>query len=66
MMRFEYCRQAFETSCLRYQGDLLTTSLSAGVASLPMHGETANEVLDAADKAVYLAKQDGRKRVSLL
>ncbi len=41
-------------------GDL---SVSLGVACFPMHGKTWQDVLTAADKALYEAKQTGRKRV---
>ena len=41
--------------------DLIT--LSAGIACAPSHGETASELLRAADEAVYIAKQTGRNRV---
>lgn len=38
-------------------------TLSAGVAVFPMHGKTAEAVLNAADAALYQAKRDGRNRV---
>lgn len=63
LMRIEYCRQAFEAIHLRYQGEVLATSLSAGVATYPIHAEATNELLNAADKAMYMAKQQGRNRV---
>lgn len=37
--------------------------LSAGVAVFPDHGLTSETVLDAADKALYQAKKEGRDRV---
>ena len=39
------------------------TTISIGVASAPEHGSTADEVIRAADEAMYLAKAAGRDRV---
>jgi diguanylate cyclase (GGDEF)-like protein len=41
----------------------LELSLSLGVASYPEHGCTREALIDAADKAMYLAKARGRNRV---
>ncbi|MEQ8200097.1 MAG: diguanylate cyclase [Syntrophomonadaceae bacterium] len=38
-------------------------SLSLGVAAYPNHGETMETLIEAADKALYLAKQEGRDRI---
>ncbi|QQR72149.1 MAG: diguanylate cyclase [Holophagales bacterium] len=38
-------------------------SVSAGVAVYPLHGETAEALLKAADQALYRAKANGRNRV---
>jgi diguanylate cyclase (GGDEF)-like protein len=43
--------------------DAASATLSAGVASFPEHGDTAEELLKAADLAVYEAKAAGRNRV---
>lgn len=40
-------------------------TLSAGVALYPQHGDTAEAVLEAADKALYTAKRSGRDQVVL-
>lgn len=42
---------------------LEAVTLSLGVAVLPDHGETAEAILQAADAALYRAKQGGRNRV---
>jgi diguanylate cyclase (GGDEF)-like protein len=40
----------------------LRLTISAGVSSFPEHGQTREELLDAADKAMYRAKSLGRNR----
>jgi PleD family two-component response regulator len=39
-------------------------TISCGVADYPAHGVTRDEVVAAADAALYLAKQAGRNRVA--
>jgi diguanylate cyclase (GGDEF)-like protein len=40
-------------------------TISVGVASLPIHGRTATELLAHADKALYMSKRSGKNRVSV-
>ena len=42
---------------------MLSVTISIGVAHFPTHGETPAQILDAADRALYRAKRDGRDRV---
>jgi diguanylate cyclase (GGDEF)-like protein/PAS domain S-box-containing protein len=46
--------------------DLKGVTFSAGIASFPHHGSTFDEVLRAADQALYHAKQAGRNQVVIL
>jgi diguanylate cyclase (GGDEF)-like protein len=39
-------------------------TISCGVADYPAHGVTRDEIVAAADAALYLAKQAGRNRVA--
>jgi diguanylate cyclase (GGDEF)-like protein len=49
---------------VRYHGKILTITVSVGVAALPNHGFNAKDVINAADKALYQAKAEGRDRVA--
>lgn len=40
-------------------------TLSLGVASYPEHGQTVEELLDRADKALYSAKEAGRNKAAI-
>ena len=44
-------------------GTVMHLSCSVGVATYPMHGRSREALLDAADKAMYRAKSNGRDRV---
>jgi len=43
---------------------MATTTISAGVAAAPEHGATMEILMQAADKALYAAKDAGRNRVA--
>jgi diguanylate cyclase (GGDEF)-like protein len=47
----------------QFPGVPQTVTVSAGVAALPEHGNTRDELVKAADSALYAAKQAGRNRV---
>ena len=48
---------------VRHQGRVLGATVSVGVASYPEHGLTWENLLQAADAALYRAKEEGRDRV---
>lgn len=58
--RAEQLRTVFETGNYEYMGVKLNATLSLGVASYPKHGETWEQVLHAADRALYAAKDAGK------
>ncbi|MDE2058341.1 MAG: diguanylate cyclase [candidate division NC10 bacterium] len=64
--RAEQVRLGAQSLVVRVAGiQLGTITLSLGVAVWPQHGETADAVLQAADSALYRAKQGGRNRVEI-
>ena len=59
-------RQAVQALQVKYQDRFLKSpTLSLGVAIFPDHGVTAEEVIAAADAALYRAKKAGRDRVEI-
>jgi len=49
--------------CL-YHGHSYKISFSGGIATFPRDGETANELIEKADKAMYHSKKTGKGKVS--
>lgn len=65
--RAEIICAAIGKATLTYKSiSLPEITISAGVASFPNHGTTKNEIIEAADKALYKAKNEGRNRVAIL
>lgn len=63
----ENLRRAVENAPLEaeHPSPPLRATISLGVASLPENGMHEAEVLEAADRALYSAKREGRNRVSV-
>lgn len=62
--RAEELRQLIASTTVRWDGQVIgNLSISLGVSCFPLHGSTWQEAFKAADKALYVAKQTGRKRV---
>ncbi len=60
----ERIRLNIEGLCLRYADQQIPITLSVGMATL-CHNESKESLLDRADKALYLAKKNGRNQVAL-
>jgi diguanylate cyclase (GGDEF)-like protein/PAS domain S-box-containing protein len=59
--RAEQLRQGIKQITIQHAGRILgTVTISLGVAGYPEHGTTVEEVLLAADKAMFRAKEGGR------
>ncbi|MGB8323645.1 MAG: diguanylate cyclase, partial [Candidatus Acidiferrum sp.] len=66
MNRAEALRVAAKELELVHQGKRLDPlTLSIGVAGFPDHGDTVEELLEKADKSLYVSKSTGRDRVTL-
>lgn len=61
---FDEVRQAFSEIVFHTDGTTFSVTLSCGVAAFPDHGN-ATALSDAADKALYEAKNGGRNQVIL-
>ncbi|MBE9170532.1 sensor domain-containing diguanylate cyclase [Pleurocapsales cyanobacterium LEGE 06147] len=63
-LKAEQIRRAIKNLRIKYGEQLLSSiTVSIGVACFPEDGESWNELLRAADRALYLAKNQGRDRV---
>jgi diguanylate cyclase (GGDEF)-like protein len=63
--RAEHLREEIRHLNPEYRGQRLgPMTVSAGVAAYPTHGRDAEQLLRAADEALYLAKHAGRDRVA--
>ncbi|MCE7859652.1 MAG: diguanylate cyclase [Chloroflexi bacterium CFX2] len=63
--RAEDWRSIFEQSRIEFDGEILSTTLSLGVAVFPHQGRTSDEVIKLADEALYLSKHGGKNKVSV-
>jgi diguanylate cyclase (GGDEF)-like protein len=57
------CRAVSQLQVTHLDASLGSVTMSVGVASYPEHGRQPEELLRAADAALYQAKRQGRNRV---
>jgi len=60
----ERLRQLVEIHPIRAYDELLTQTISVGVAAYPQDGQTLDVLLEHSDRALYAAKHAGRNRVA--
>jgi diguanylate cyclase (GGDEF)-like protein len=63
MVKAERIRQAIEKEAFSHGLESLKVTVSIGLAAFPRDGQTPDEVVAAADRALYVAKDQGRNRV---
>jgi diguanylate cyclase (GGDEF)-like protein len=64
--RAQELREAIRDLNVRFHGETLAKiTISCGVSVFPVQGRTCAELIDAADHALYRAKQAGRDRVEI-
>jgi diguanylate cyclase (GGDEF)-like protein len=62
--RAELLREGLKQLTVRHAGQVLgRITVSIGVSAFPGHGATVEELVRAADKALYRAKEEGRDRI---
>jgi diguanylate cyclase (GGDEF)-like protein/PAS domain S-box-containing protein len=61
--RAERWRSAFEKEVIVFGKSVITSTVSIGVATYPVHGDTRESLIRSADEALYRAKHSGRNRV---
>ncbi|MCL2689094.1 MAG: diguanylate cyclase [Chitinispirillia bacterium] len=61
----ERIRSSVESRVIMNDGNELRVTISIGCSSFPPHGNTKQDLIDSADKALYAAKRSGRNRVCI-
>lgn len=59
------CAEVKKAKVVYHNQVLPPVTISIGVAQAPLHGETVDAIIRAADEAMYDAKQAGRNRVAI-
>ncbi|MCF6277317.1 MAG: diguanylate cyclase [Anaerolineales bacterium] len=62
--RAESWRRAFASTEVEYEGKILRAEFSVGVACFPEQVKSGEDLLKAADQALYLSKANGRNQVT--
>jgi diguanylate cyclase (GGDEF)-like protein/PAS domain S-box-containing protein len=63
--RAEHLRSALAAAPMGYRGSRIVMTASFGIATFPRHGRTEDELISAADRALYASKAAGRNRVTV-
>ena len=58
----ERLRMKLESTVLSYRRNI---TISLGIAFYPEHGQNSEEIISAADEALYISKSEGRNKTTL-
>ena len=61
----EFVRTRLEMQSIEFEGHKVRVTTSAGLATFPEHADSAEELVTAADLALYQAKANGRNRLEV-
>jgi diguanylate cyclase (GGDEF)-like protein len=61
----ESIRSDLAAARIEFDGEVLQVTTSVGLAAFPDHADSVDELIAAADAALYLAKANGRNRVEV-
>lgn len=65
-LRMEECRKRIQHhTTTTYAGHEISITISGGISMYDIHGTTTDELIRAADKALYFSKENGRNQISL-
>ncbi len=63
MLAAQRIRRAIELRMIKVYDEELKVTVSVGISTFPDDADSSNLLVEAADKALYLAKKEGRNRV---
>ena len=63
--RMEECRQTIQNMVTTYNAQKILITISGGISIFNVHGTTRDELLKAADDALYTSKINGRNQITV-
>lgn len=64
-LRMEECRKEIQNITTTYMSHKISVTISGGISMYNLHGTTQDELLKAADDALYKSKANGRNQITL-
>ncbi|MFH0709819.1 MAG: diguanylate cyclase [Pseudomonadota bacterium] len=64
-LRMEQCRKEIQNMTILYNTHQISITMSGGIAMFNAHGTLEDELLKAADDALYMSKVNGRNQITL-
>lgn len=63
--RIDVCRQQIEATPITYESHTILVTISGGIATYDVHGNTEDKIIKAADDALYVSKANGRNQITI-